>query len=212
MNGLFVTGIDTEVGKTVVSALLVKGLGMDYWKPVQSGDLDYGDTDKVKEWTTGTDHHFFSERYRLNTPASPHYSAAIDGVEIQLSDFELPSSERPILVEGAGGLMVPLNDSDLMIDLIAHLQLPVVLVSKNYLGSINHTILSIKALQSRGITIAALIFNGVSTPSTESIIQQMTGVTAAFRLDQLEEVNASTIAAATEQHTLALTNLKDQWL
>lgn len=190
---IFVTGIDTEVGKTVISAILVQALGANYWKPVQSGDLDNTDTDKVKAWTNHPHTVFHPETYRLHTPMSPHASAEIDGVEIRLDQFKLPETTNKLVVEGAGGLMVPLNDKDNIIDLIQQLQIPVVLVSRNYLGSINHTLLSIEALQQRNIPILGLVFNDKPTPTTEEIILKKTGLPCLFRVPEVEEVSAAVI-------------------
>lgn len=189
----FVTGIGTEVGKTVVSAILVKALLADYWKPVQSGDLDYTDTDKVRQWAGMGAERIHPETFRLQQPMSPHASAAADGVEIQMENFQLPDTANTLIVEGAGGLMVPLNERENMIDLIAHLNIPVVLVSRNYLGSINHTLLSVEALQRRNIPIAGLVFNGNSVPTTESVICKMTGLDPWFRVPEFTEVNRNMI-------------------
>lgn len=189
VNGVFVSGIGTEVGKTVVSALLVRALKADYWKPVQSGDLDHTDTMKVRAWAGETAGTFHPERFRLNLPMSPHASAADDGIHITLQDFELPATHNFLVVEGAGGLQVPLNDEDCIIDLISKLGLPVVLVSRHYLGSINHTLLSVEALRQREIPIAGLIFNGAPHPSTETIIEKMTGIQPLFRMGEMEALN-----------------------
>lgn len=189
VKGVFVTGIGTEVGKTVTAALLVRALRADYWKPVQSGDLGWTDTMKVQAWAGETAGRIHAERYRLNLPMSPHASAADDGVSIRLNDFELPQTDNFLVVEGAGGLQVPLNDKDCMLDLIPQLGLPVVLVSRHYLGSINHTLLSVEALRHRNIPIAGLIFNGAPHPSTEGIIEKMTGIRPLFRLGEMQELN-----------------------
>ncbi len=165
-----VTGIGTEVGKTVVSAILVETLKAHYWKPIQAGDLEYSDTMKVKDWVSVPQVTFYPEAYRLTQPMSPHAAAKRDQVSIVLKDIQLPHTDAPLIVEGAGGLMVPLNDRDLIIDMIEFLQLPVILVSRNYLGSINHTLLSVQALQYRKIPIAGIIFNGELNPDTESYI------------------------------------------
>ncbi|MGB3547588.1 MAG: dethiobiotin synthase [Saprospiraceae bacterium] len=199
MNRYFVTGIGTDVGKTVAAAILTRALGAAYWKPVQAGDLDRTDTHKVSEWAALTPDRIYPERYRLNTPASPHYAAARDGVTIQLADFELPTGKGPLVVEGAGGLHVPLNDHDLVIDLIAHLGLPVVLVCRNYLGSINHSLLSFEALQSRSIPVAGLIFNGPEVPATESIIQSRSGLPVLFRIPELKRVDAEQVMLMAEK-------------
>ncbi|MEL7221323.1 MAG: dethiobiotin synthase [Bacteroidota bacterium] len=195
MHQYFVTGIGTEVGKTVCSAILVKALKANYWKPVQAGDLHDTDTMKVARWTgqQPTDTAIHSEGYRLKTPMSPHAAAAIDGVSVSVKDFTLPATNRPLIVEGAGGLLVPLNEEETILDLMAHLQLPAILVSRNYLGSINHTLLSIAQLQQRNIPIAGIIFNGESVPSTESIITQMSGLPVILRVPELSEVSLVTI-------------------
>ena len=207
--GVFVSGIGTEIGKTLVSAILTRALDADYWKPVQSGDLHHTDSMKVRHLSQGAESRFHPEAFRLNTPASPHYSAAIDQVQIELKDFSLPETENFLIVEGAGGLMVPLNEEHTILDLIQYLEIPVVLVSQHYLGSINHTLLSLNCLKERGIPLAGLIFNGPSTPSTSSIIEQMSGQEALFHLPELEEVNPEQV-----QHwaTQIAPILRDRWL
>ncbi len=192
--GIFVTGIGTEVGKTVISAILTEALEADYWKPIQSGDLDFTDTMKVQSWISNSKTKFHPEAYRLNTPMSPHAAAAIDGVEIDLSQINLAVTANFLLAEGAGGLLVPLNYKDCIIDLIQHLQLPVILISKHYLGSINHTLLSIEALRNRNIPIGGLIFNGEEHPTTEAIIQEMSGIQALCRINPLENITKEKIA------------------
>jgi dethiobiotin synthetase len=169
---LFITGIGTDVGKTIVSAVLVEKLRADYWKPVQSGDLDNSDTMKVQRLVANTVSVFHPEGYRLTQPFSPHKSAQLDGVEILMDNIIAPATNNQLIIEGAGGLMVPLNTrGDMMIDLIKQLDAQVVLVSRNYLGSINHTLLSIDALEKRGISIKMLVFNGETDSYTEDIIQ-----------------------------------------
>lgn len=185
----FVTGIDTEIGKTIVSTILVEALKADYWKPIQSGDLNNSDTMKVKELISNSSTKFHPETYRLKTPASPDYSAAIDGITIDKSNFNLPKTDNSLIVEGAGGLMVPLNDEFLIIDLIAQLKIPIILVSKNYLGSINHTILSIKAIQERGIPLAGIIFNGEKNEASEKAILKHTKIEKLFSIPKLEVIN-----------------------
>ncbi len=171
MRKLFVTGIGTDVGKTIVSAILVEALKADYWKPIQAGYENGTDTQLVKQLISNNTSTLFKETYLLKTPASPHLAAANDGVKIELSDLILPEGNNStIVIEGAGGLLVPLNDTDYVIDLIKHFDCEVVLAARNYLGSINHTLLSIEALKSRGIKIAGIVFNGERNKSTEEII------------------------------------------
>ncbi len=167
---LVVVGIGTDVGKTVVSSILVEKLKCAYWKPVQAGELDNSDSHKVARLAPSCKK-IIPEIYRLHTPASPHYAAEVDGVTIQSTDFVLPN-EADLLIEGAGGLMVPLNNDGLVYaDVIQQWKLPVVLVSRHYLGSINHTLLSLEILKAKGIQVQAVIFVGDENLGTESIIQ-----------------------------------------
>lgn len=190
MRNIFVTAIGTDSGKTVVSAILAKAFEADYWKPVQSGEPK--DSDTVKELTAGTVK-IHSEQYIFKTPASPHYAAAVENRTIELNNFILPKTDRPLIIEGAGGLMVPLNEHHLMIDLIKKLDCMVILVSNIYLGSINHTLLSVESLKKMGINVDYLVFNGVETPSTENIIKTFTKAPVLFRLDQEEKMNSKII-------------------
>lgn len=165
----FIAGIGTGIGKTTVSAVLKEALKADYWKPIQSGDLDASDS-KIIQSLTGAEGYIYPEQYRLELAASPHKSARRQDIEIQLSKFFLPDTSNHLLVEGAGGLYVPLNEKDLIIDLISHLDLAVVLVAKDYLGCINHTLLSLRALQSRQLPIALFVFNGDFDEDTHRVI------------------------------------------
>ena len=184
----FVTGIGTDVGKTVASAVLQQRLDADYWKPIQAGDLDYGDRDRVRARSGFPEHRFHPERYRLRTPASPHLAARLDGLRIELADFQLPDTGgRPLLVEGAGGLLVPINERHTIADLIAHLDLPVFLVSRHYLGSINHTLLSLEFLRARGLRLAGLVYSGGHSPDTVDIVRQLTGVGPYLDIPELDE-------------------------
>lgn len=173
---IFITGIDTGIGKSIVSAILVEKLKADYWKPIQSGDLDNSDTELVKSLVSNKESMFHPESYRLTQPFSPHKSAAIDGISIDPEKIILPKTENQLIIEGAGGLMVPLNKDFLMIDLIEKLDAEVILVSKNYLGSINHTLLSAEALRARKITINKIVFSGEPNKSSEEIIFNFLGI------------------------------------
>ncbi len=165
-----VVGIGTDVGKTIISSILVEKLKCAYWKPVQAGELDNSDSQKVARLAPSCKK-IIPEIYRLNTPASPHVSAEMDGVTIQSKDFVLPD-ESDLLIEGAGGLMVPLNKEGLLyVDIIQQWKLPVVLVSRHYLGSINHTLMSLEILKSREIPVMAVIFIGDDNLGTESILK-----------------------------------------
>jgi dethiobiotin synthetase len=173
---LFITGIGTGIGKTIVSAVLVEKLKADYWKPVQSGDLDNSDTITVKSLISNTKTRFFDEAYRLSQPFSPHKSAAIDGITIDPKNIILPHTDNTLVIEGAGGLMVPLNTDFLMLDLIRQLGAAAILVSQNYLGSINHTLLSAYALKNEKIPVLGIIFNGVKDIYSKEFILENTGL------------------------------------
>ena len=193
---IFVTGIGTGVGKTIVSAILVEKLKADYWKPVQAGDLDQSDTITVKSLVSNSISYFHPEAYRLTQPYSPHKAAALDGIEIDPDKIILPQTGNQLIIEGAGGLMVPLNNNFLMIDLIKKLDAEVVLVSRNYLGSINHTLLSIDALNARGIALRALIFNGNNDSFSEELIERYTKETPVLRIPEIENFKKNDILSA----------------
>lgn len=182
MKKYFITGISTEVGKTVASAILTEALNADYWKPIQSGDLDYGDTDKIKALISNKTSVFHKNSYALNTPMSPHASASIDGVEISLKKIKEPKTNNHLIIEGAGGLLVPLNDKETILDLIKP-DYEVILVSRHYLGSINHTLLSINALKAKGLN-CKIIFSGNEHPSTEAIIKTLGKVQIIGRIEE----------------------------
>jgi len=166
---LFITGIGTDVGKTVVSAIITQALEADYWKPIQAGDLDFSDTHKIKSYVSNAKTKFCTNSYALNTPASPHYAAAIDGITIDCDTIQEPETDNHLVIEGAGGLYVPLNNEATIADLIRP-DYKVIVVSRHYLGSINHTLLTLDALQNRNIPVAGIVFNGEKNEATESII------------------------------------------
>ena len=194
MRKIFVTGIGTDIGKTVVSAVLTEALGADYWKPVQCGELDNSDTMKVQSLVGNKDSIFQPEAYRLSGFMSPHAAAALEGVKIVLDSIIIPDTNNILIIEGAGGLLVPLSGKDLVIDLIEVLDCEAVVVSQNYLGSINHTLLTISALKERGIPITGIVFNGDANKETENIILDITGVKCLGRIDQEKVINPSIIA------------------
>lgn len=194
---IFITGIGTEIGKTIVSAVLVEKLQADYWKPVQSGQLDNSDTMIVQKLISNKKSVFHQEAYRLTKPFSPHLSAALDGIEIELNKINLPQTENQLIIEGAGGLMVPLNEKVLIIDLIEKLDAEVILVSKNYLGSINHTLLSIEILKNRKIPIKRLIFCGETNQSSEHVIFKQTEIKI-LRIPFFNNLNKIAIKEFTE--------------
>jgi dethiobiotin synthase len=188
---LFVTGISTEVGKTVASAIVVEALAADYWKPIQAGDLDRSDSHKIITLISNDRTVIHPNSYALNTPMSPHAAADIDGVSIQLDKIIPPATKNDLVIEGAGGLMVPLNDIDTIYDLIQP-DYKVIVVSRHYLGSINHTLLTIEKLQQKGVAIG-IIFSGNEHPTTEEIILKKTGVVFLGRINEEKKFNKEVV-------------------
>jgi dethiobiotin synthetase len=179
---LFITGISTDVGKTIASAIVTEALEADYWKPIQAGDLDNSDSHKIQRYISNPTTVIHPNSYALQTPASPHLAAAIDGITIDLKQINAPKTSNQLVIEGAGGLYVPLNDTDCVIDLIQN-DYKVIVVSRHYLGSINHTLLTIEALQNRKINVAGIIFSGDENKPTEEIILKKTGVKMIGRIE-----------------------------
>lgn len=194
MRRIFVTGIGTDVGKTVVSAVLTEALSADYWKPVQTGKER--DMNEVKRLVSNKKSHFHKESIWLNEPASPHLAAALENRSIGLKSIEVPTTNNHLIVEGAGGLMVPFNNEELMIDLIEQLNFEVVLVIKHYLGSINHSILSIEMIKSRGLNLLGVVISGNNHLPSEDAIIEHTGVKILGTVNQLDELNADNIKKA----------------
>ncbi len=180
---LFITGISTDVGKTIASAIIVEALEADYWKPIQAGDLDNSDSHKVKSQISNPKSQIFENSYQLNTPASPNLAAELDGITIDLKNITEPNTDNHLVIEGAGGILVPLNDTDCVVDVI-QADYKVIVVSRHYLGSINHTLLTIEALKNRKIDIAGIIFSGDENKATESIILNKTGIKCIGRIEQ----------------------------
>jgi len=203
--GLFITGIGTDVGKTVVAAVIAKALEADYWKPVQCGDLDNSDSIKIAQLAGLKT---LPEAYRLNAPMSPHAAADMEGIELRIDAIELPRSENLIVVEGAGGVMVPFNSSETYLDLMVKLNLPVVLVTRHYLGSINHTMLSWKVLKEAGLNVIALVISGNTHESTESHFAAQMDVPF-IRITELKEVNAEVIKVEADRLNVVISQLAD---
>jgi dethiobiotin synthetase len=199
---IFISGIDTGIGKTLVSAILTEKLNADYWKPIQSGDLDSSDTLKVKSLISNKVTHFFPEAYALTQPFSPHKSAALDKITINLENIVLPKTDNQLIIEGAGGLMVPLNDNFLIIDLIKQLNARVILVTKHYLGSINHTLLSLHALKKYGIPVMGIIFNGDKDIYSKSYILEYSEVPDLGQIPEFKTINKKTVKEAGKFITL----------
>lgn len=180
---LFITGISTDVGKTIASAIIVEALEADYWKPIQAGDLDNSDSHKIKSLISNCQSTIHPNSYQLQTPASPHLAAELDGIAIDLNQIVEPVVKAHLVIEGAGGVLVPLNNTDCVIDLVQP-DYKVIVVSRHYLGSINHTLLTIEALNSRNIAIAGIIFSGTENKASETIILNKSGIKNIGRIEE----------------------------
>jgi len=196
MTRFIVTGTDTDIGKTVFAAGLAGALGARYWKPVQAGIDPEGDKEAVARLANLPADHILPEAYRLKTPASPHLAARLDGVEISLDKLALPPIDGPLVVEGAGGVLVPVSETLLMADIFAHWGLPVILCARTALGTINHSLLSIEALRSRGVPLAGIAFIGDAHVENERIIPALGNVPSLGRLPRLDPLNAQSLKAA----------------
>ncbi|HDZ05249.1 hypothetical protein LCGC14_0068900 [marine sediment metagenome] len=205
MQKIFVTGISTEVGKTIASAIFTEALQADYWKPVQAGDLDNTDTDIVKSLISNNKSKFHPCSYELKSAMSPHAAAEIDGIRIDRFHINEPETENHLIIEGSGGILVPLNDEDTMFDIIMP-DYKVVVVSRNYLGSINHSLLTIQWLLQKGYDVS-VIFSGDANPHTENIILHKTGVSLIGRIDEEKEFTKEVVKKYADRFTGILKSL-----
>lgn len=179
---LFITGIGTDVGKTITAAIITQALEADYWKPIQAGDLKNSDSHKIERYISNNTTVIHENSYKLNTPASPHLAAELDGITIDVKQIKEPKTKNHLVIEGAGGVLVPLNNTDCIIDLIKN-DYKVIVVSRHYLGSINHTLLTFEALKTRKIKVAGIIFSGDENKATEEIILSKTKAKRIGRID-----------------------------
>ena len=203
---LVVCGTDTDVGKTVVSALLVQGLGAHYWKPVQSGGIeDGGDSGWIQALLGLPDGRICPESYRLNNPVSPHWAAELDGCRIEPERLALPKVAGPLVVETAGGLLVPLRRDWLQIEQMAQWRLPVVLVARSGLGTLNHTLLSVEALRHRNIPLLGLVLNGPLHPDNPHTLAKLSGAPVLAQLPHLNPLDAQALERQWQSQGLAHT-------
>jgi dethiobiotin synthetase len=195
---IVITGTDTDIGKTMFAAALVGALGAHYWKPVQAGLDDQGESDsqRVARLAGVPSANVVPEAYRLATPCSPHRAAEIDGVNIDPERLALPSVNGPLVVEGAGGALVPLTRSLVYADLFARWAAPVVLVARTALGTINHSLLSVEALRARGVPVLGIAFVGEANEDSEATITEIGKVGRLGRLPMLDRIDAATLAQA----------------
>jgi dethiobiotin synthetase len=208
MTVVIVTGTDTDIGKTVFAAGLAAALGAYYWKPIQAGTDPDGDKEVVARLSRLPASHILPEAYRLATPASPHLAARIDGVDITLDRLALPQVDGPLVIEGAGGVLVPVSETLLMADLFAHWGQPVILCARTALGTINHSLLSIEALRARNVPIAGIAFIGEAHAENERIIPQLAKVPNLGRLPRLDPLDPATLARAFATHIMLSDSFK----
>lgn len=188
----FITGIDTDSGKSIVSAILCEALQADYWKPIQAGRPT--DTDFVRSLISNKRTTFHSESYMLETPASPHAAARKEGIEITLDAIKPPEALHDLVIEGAGGCLVPINDREFVIDIAAKIQCKIILVADLYLGSINHTLLTVNELKSRAIPVKGIIFNGDENTESQQIILKHSGWRQLLHIKKESNINHETIS------------------
>ena len=204
-----IAGIHTDVGKTICAAVLVRALQCDYWKPIQAGGLDNSDSDTVRRWNETA--HIHPEAYRLQLAASPHTAARAEQMTIALTDLHAPLTDRPLLIETAGGVCSPVNEQHVVADLLAHYRWPTILVTQHYLGSISHTLSAIDALNARGVAILGLLINGDADDASEQFITQYSGLPILAHIARMDELSAHNVAQQALRIAPQLAVLKEYW-
>ena len=208
-NSIAIAGIHTGIGKTIASAVIAEAINADYWKPAQAG-IEERDMEVVKRLLTNGEKRVHPEALILSQPMSPHAAADIDGIKIDFTAFKWPKTDKILLIETAGGLLSPMSASTTMADFISHYQLPVILIAQNYLGSINHTLLSIEVLKGRGIRLLGIVMNGSGNEYSESFIEQYAKTSIIARVPQFDTLDNGSVAkcAAAIRDSLSLLFLK----
>ncbi|MBT3765732.1 MAG: dethiobiotin synthase [Rhodospirillaceae bacterium] len=194
--GIFVTGTDTDIGKTIASACLVRALDADYWKPVQSGLTEGRDCDTISELTGLEESRIHPSTYELQAPLSPHEAARLEGLRLDMNQFKLPTTDNNLVVEGAGGVLVPINEGALMIDLIDQLDLPVVVVARSGLGTINHTLLTLEALRARNLELLGVIVSGPANSANIEAIRTYGKIKILLELEPISPLDSAGIDIA----------------
>jgi dethiobiotin synthetase len=193
-NSYFVSGIGTDIGKTISCAVLAEAFKADYWKPIQAGNIESSDPMIIQNLITNTVTEIHIPSYSFELPASPHFAAEKEGIDIEIDKIKIPKTKNTLFIEGAGGLLVPVNRNELVIDLIEELNVPVILVVRNYLGAINHTLLSIEALKQRRIKLTGVIYNGGNRLENIDFIEKFTGARTLGSIPEMEVINKETIS------------------
>jgi dethiobiotin synthetase len=204
MNKYFITGIGTDVGKTIVSAILTEALKADYWKPVQSGVADGTDKGLVSSLITNTTSVCHNESYSFQEPASPHLAASLENQKIKLEQMHLPDTQNDLIIEGAGGILVPLNDSSYVIDLAQEFEADVILVCRNYLGCINHSLLSIDYLVKNNFPVKGLVLVGNFDKAVKLAITNYSELPVLAEIPEMSEISKETILNQAQKINLSL--------
>jgi dethiobiotin synthetase len=204
MNKYFITGIGTNVGKTIVSAILTEALKADYWKPVQSGVADGTDKDLVSSLITNTTSVCHNESYSFQEPASPHLAASLENQKIKLEQMHLPETQNDLIIEGGGGILVPLNDSNYVIDLAQEFEADVILVCRNYLGCINHSLLSIDYLVKNNFPVKGLVLVGNFDKAVKLAITNYSELPVLAEIPEMSEISKETILNQAQKINLSL--------
>jgi dethiobiotin synthetase len=194
MNRYFITGIGTDIGKTIISALLTEALEADYWKPIQCGGLKNSDSITIKKLISNSYSKIHPESYLFKTPVSPHHAAELEGVTISKNKLSPPNTKNVLIIEGAGGILVPITPSLLFIDLIKEWECEIICVVKHYVGSINHTLLTLKVLKDSNLPIKGIIFNGIDTQNSEELIKNYTEIPVIGNVSTLTELSKQAIS------------------
>ncbi len=202
-NSIAIVGIHTGIGKTIAATVLAEAMGADYWKPVQAG-TEERDAAQVKQLLTDGANRVHDEAIVLSQPMSPHAAADIDGLVVDYTKFVWPKTDKTLLIETAGGILSPMSSDSTMADFVSHYDLPVILIVQNYLGSINHTLLSIEVLKSRGILLIGIVMNGVENKSSETFIEQYSKVPIIARISQFDTLNNEAIKKCAAQIQVSL--------
>lgn len=190
----FITGIGTDIGKTVVAAILTEALKADYWKPIEAGNVESSDPMIIANLISNKVTEIHPPSYSFDLPASPHFAAEKEGIEIDLNKIKIPTTKNTLVIEGAGGLMVPLNRKELVIDLVLQLNVPLILVVKNYLGAINHTLLSLNLLAQRKVTVKGIIYNGGTRVENINFIEKYSDIPTLGIIPELDVINKESIS------------------
>ena len=202
-----ILGIHTGIGKTIASAVIAEAMGADYWKPVQAG-TEERDMLLVKNLLTNGNSRVHDEAILLSQPLSPHAAAEIDGVQIDYTKFIWPPTDKTLLVETAGGILSPMSAHTTMADFVAHYKMPAILVTQNYLGSINHTLMSIEVLKNRGINLLGIVVNGIANESSENFITKYSKIPVIARIPQFETLDHDSVNACAAEIKHSLLALK----